>query len=197
MIRVPRADPGIFAGFVLVGGRSSRMGRDKALLLHHGEALAAAIAREVEIAAGHCSLIGDASRYRGLGYPVIGDLYPGEGPLGGILTALRHSTAEWNILVACDMPQITAELFRSLLDLAGRRPDLDVIAPLGPSGRFEPLCSVYHRRCGPVLQSTFDSGVRKIAEAVKHLRLETVEIPELRALDNVNTPEDWARYSPE
>jgi molybdopterin-guanine dinucleotide biosynthesis protein A len=56
---------------------------------------------------------------------------------------------------------------------------------------------VYHRRCGPVLQAAFDAGVRKIADAVKGLHLDTVEIPELRALDNVNTPEDWARYSPE
>jgi molybdopterin-guanine dinucleotide biosynthesis protein A len=197
MIRVPRADPGIFAGFVLVGGRSSRMGRDKALLLHHGEALASAIAREVERAAGQCTLIGDPSRYQPLGYPVIADIYPGEGPLGGILTALRHSSADWNVIVACDMPQITAELFRGLLEAADQRSDLDVLAPMGPSARFEPLCSVYHRRCGPVLQSAFDSGVRKIAEAVKYLRLETVEIPELRALDNVNTLEDWARYSSE
>jgi molybdopterin-guanine dinucleotide biosynthesis protein A len=173
------------------------MGRDKALLPHHGQALAAAIAREVERAAGNCTLIGDPSRYEALGYPVVGDLYPSEGPLGGILTALHQSSAEWNVIVACDMPQISAGFLRTLLGTADRRPDVDVLAPMGPSGRFEPLCSVYHRRCGPVLEAAFDVGVRKIAEAVKGLRLETVEIPELRALDNVNTPEDWARYSPE
>jgi molybdenum cofactor guanylyltransferase len=197
MIRVPGSEPRKIAGFVLVGGRSSRMGRDKALLPHHGQALAAAVASEVERAAGNCTLIGDRARYAALGYPAVSDLYPGEGPLGGILTALRQSGAEWNVIVACDMPRISAELLRELLETAARRSSIDVVAPMGPSGRFEPLCSVYHRRCGPVLQSAFDAGIRKIAEAVKGLRLDTVEIPELRALDNVNTPEDWARYNPE
>jgi len=197
MIRVPAAVyQGKAAGYVLVGGRSSRMGRDKALLPFHGLALAASVAGQVERAAGHCTLIGDPGRYGELGYPVIGDLYPGEGPLGGILTALKHSTAEWSLILACDMPRATADFLRGVLALADRT-EADIIAPAGPAGRFEPLCSVYHLRCIPVLQAAFDRGVRKIGEAVKPLRLATVSATELTPLDNVNTPEDWARYAAE
>jgi len=194
MIHVCGAEAGKSGGFVLVGGRSSRMGRDKALLPHHGMALAAAVAREVERAAGQCVLIGDPAQYQELGFPVVGDLYPGEGPLGGILTALRNSNADWNVIMACDMPRISAEFLCALLEQAAARPDIDVLAPAGPSGRFEPLCTVYHRRCVAVLQAAFEGGIRKIAEAARGLRLETMAITELAPLDNVNTPEDWARY---
>jgi molybdopterin-guanine dinucleotide biosynthesis protein A len=197
MIRVRGAAAGKAGGYVLVGGRSSRMGRDKALLPHHGTALAAGVAHEVERATGQCVLVGDPARYGQLGYEVAADLYPGEGPLGGILTALRHSREDWNVLVACDMPRLSAEFLHGLIDEAVSRRDIDVLAPLGPSGRFEPLCSVYHRRSAPALQAAFDAGVRRIAEAAAGLRLEAIAVAELTPLDNVNTPEDWARYAAE
>ncbi len=197
MIRVRGEEARKAGGYVLVGGRSSRMGRDKALLPRRGVPLAAAVAREVERAAGRCTLVGDPERYRSLGYPVIPDLYPGEGPLGGILTALRHTGEEWNIVVACDMPRISAGFLDGLLEHATRRPEIDVLAPQGPLGRFEPLCTVYHRRSTVHLQAAFDRGLRKIAEALRGLRLETIAPTELTPLDHVNTPEDWAPYAAE
>ena len=99
------------AGYVLVGGRSSRMGRDKAMLPFHGATLAQWIAKQVAEAAGSAMLVGNASTG-------IADLYPSEGPVGGILTALAHSDADWNLIVACDMPQADAPFLRRLLDAA-------------------------------------------------------------------------------
>src|SRR5438132_12062068 len=97
------------SGYVLVGGRSRRMGRDKAGLPYQGGTLAGAVARAVEAAAGSAILVGNP----GLGG--IPDLYPGEGPLGGILTALNHTTTEWNLIVACDMPELTSSFLSGLL----------------------------------------------------------------------------------
>src|SRR2546429_7170548 len=132
------------AGFVLAGGRSSRMGQDKALLPFKGRTLLEHVAGEVHGAAGNVTLVGDASRYTYLGYPVIEDIVPACGPLSGIHAALTHSTAEWNLVVACDMPEVTAAFLGMMVERAAAG-SADAVLPAGPSGLPEPLCAAYHR----------------------------------------------------
>src|SRR5690349_1942483 len=96
------------AGFVLAGGKSSRMGCNKALLPFRGRTLVEHIASEVSTVTHTVALIGDRALYIILGYPVIEDVFPGRGPLSGIHAALRASGAEWSLVVACDMPEMTA-----------------------------------------------------------------------------------------
>ncbi len=107
------------------------MGRDKARMPYRGETLAEWIARAVKTAAGSATLVGNAQPG---GIP---DLYPGEGPLGGILTALRHTSADWNLIVACDMPEVSAEFLGDLL-AAAERSGADALLPRGPLGKVEP-----------------------------------------------------------
>ena len=183
------------AGYVLAGGQSSRMGRDKALLPYRGGSLVASVARAVEEAAGSAVLVGSPGTYQGLGFPVIPDVYPGEGPLGGILTALQHSTAPWNLIVACDMPGLSAEFLRGLLD-AAERSGPDALVPHRPSGLLEPLCAVYHRRSYEGLQAAFAAGIRKVTAAFAGIRMSAWPVSERVSLQNVNTPEDWAAYAP-
>ena len=180
---------------MLAGGRSSRMGRDKALLPYRGGSLVESVARAVELAAGSVVLVGNPDTYGGLGFPVIPDAHPGEGPLGGILTALANTTADWNLIVACDMPELSAEFLRALLEAAagcGR----DALVPRGPSGILEPLCAVYHRRSCEGLEAAFAGGIRKVTAAFAHLRIAAWPVPEMMPFQNINTPEDWAAYAP-
>jgi molybdopterin-guanine dinucleotide biosynthesis protein A len=179
---------------VLVGGRSSRMGRDKALLPYRGGVLAEFVARAVKLAAGSAVLVGSPSRIAHLGYPVLRDIYPGEGPLGGILSVLEHNAAEWNLIVACDMPEISAGFLSGLLD-AAEHEDADALIPAGPSGLLEPLCGVYHRRSREALYRAFAAGIRKVTAAFPGLRIAVFPVPELTPFQNVNTPEDWAGYA--
>lgn len=137
---------------MLVGGRSSRMGRDKALLPFAGSTLAEFVARTVASVTGPVVLVGEPDRYHDLGYPVISDRYPGEGPLGGILAALDHTQSDWNLMVACDMPGISGEFLSRILEAAEKSTD-DVLLPIGPGGRPEPLCAAYHRRALKALES--------------------------------------------
>ncbi len=183
------------AGYVLVGGRSSRMGRDKAFLPFRGDALGAWVARAVARAAGHAVLVGDPKLYSALGFPVIPDLYAGEGPLGGILTALADTTAEWNLVTACDMPGIAPGFLGRLFETA-RNGGADAVVPIGPSGRLEPLCAVYHRRSLWALEAAFARGVRKIAEGLEDLRTVLLPATEVSPFQNVNTPSEWLAYAP-
>ena len=109
------------AGFVLTGGRSSRMGRDKALLPIEGSLLVERTAERVRAAAGSVTLIGAPARYAHLGLPVLPDLVedggPG-GPICGLHTALKTTRADWNLVVACDMPGLTAGFLSDLLAAA-------------------------------------------------------------------------------
>ena len=172
------------------------MGRDKALLPYRGVALAESVARVVAAAAGRATLVGNPGLYQGLGYPAIPDLCPGEGPLGGILTALHHTSADWNLITACDMPELSAEILRRLLE-AAEESGAGALVPAGPSGRPEPLCAVYHRRSRRALEAAFARGVRAVAAALEDLHAAVFSVPELAPFQNVNTPEDWSGHAPE
>ena len=169
------------------------MGRDKAYLPVSGSTLGARTAEQVRLAAGNVTLIGDPERYAALGYPVLADRYPGEGPLGGIITALAATEADWNLVVACDMPGLSAEFLQSLLDAAESK-QLKIMVTEGQSGRCEPLCAVYHREAGETLEHAFAEGVRKVTSAFGELTVGVYRVAGMAQLRNLNTPEEWAGY---
>ena len=182
------------AGFVLAGGASRRMGEDKALLPIGNQTLVERVASEVRAAAGDVTLVGGGGRYSRFGYATVDDLYPGEGPLGGIITALRHSGAELNLIVACDMPGIRAEALRRLLGCARRSAASVVVLETG-DGRAHPLCGVYGLDVLDRLELTFAAGVRSLQEALRSEAVERVPAPDERWAANVNTPEEWAAFA--
>ena len=183
-----------FGGFVLAGGQSRRMGRDKGLLEWHGVPLASHVARAVADAAGSVTLIGRPETYGHLGYPVVPDDNPGLGPLGGIATALRHSDALWNLVVACDMPAVTAGFLSSLYATACAS-DCDCLLPQRPAGILEPLCAAYHRDSLPAIREALARGVRKVTAGLTGLRIHTWPVDDEHWFANVNTPDDWLAVS--
>jgi molybdenum cofactor guanylyltransferase len=171
------------------------MGRDKALLPWGGSTLAEAVAREVAGAAGSATLVGKVGP--GIGaLDAIPDLYPGEGPLGGILTALDHTRSDWNLVVACDMPRVDSPFLRRLIDAANQS-GACALLPRGPSGLSEPLCAVYHRRAREPLETRFASGERKITRALAGVEVAWLDVADVTVFQNLNTPEDWAAHAGE
>jgi molybdopterin-guanine dinucleotide biosynthesis protein A len=164
------------------------MGRDKARLPFRGSDLVSAVADAVAGAAGNVTLVGHPE------LTAIPDLYPGAGPLGGILTALHHTSADWNLIVACDMPQVSGAFLGELLAQA-LRSRADVLLPCGPDGLPQPLCAVYHRRALAAIEEHFARGVRKVTAALEGIAVERLAVAELSLFQNVNTPEDWAAYA--
>ncbi len=174
------------AGFVLAGGRSSRMGRDKALLPWRGRTLLEHVADVVREAAGSVTVIGhEAYRSLGLpGLPVISDAIPDCGPLGGLFTAFQATDADRILLVACDMPEVTAELLRGLLRGTGDA----VVAEAG--GRLHPLCAVYDRAIFPKVQDAIRGRSLKMHELLSHIKVQRWPVSDAKLLINMNAPED-------
>jgi molybdopterin-guanine dinucleotide biosynthesis protein A len=186
------------SGFVLAGGKSSRMGRDKAALPYGGTTLANYVASLVREAAGTVAILGDPERYGALGYPVYPDLIAGCGPLGGVYTGLSVTSSDWSLLVACDMPSLTSAILRTLLDRAASSVTAssatDCVAASGSDGEPEPLCAAYHRRCLPVVKQAIEDKRLKMKDLLGELRTEVVSFASL-ALVNLNTPAEWREFS--
>jgi len=180
------------AGFVLVGGNSSRMGRDKALLPWGGTTLAQHIAGLVKDVAGSATLVGDPGRYSGLGFPVVADSIAGCGPIGGVITALQAASTDWVLVVGCDMPAVSVELLRRIVgQIHTSAPGC--IVPRGPTGA-EPLCAAYHRDCLPVFEKAVSEGRFKMREAVRQVPIEWLDA-DADALTNLNTPQEFDAFS--
>lgn len=179
----------LVVGAVLCGGASRRMGRDKALLPFDGIAMAARVAAALR--AGGCDEViaigGDAAGLAELGLETVSDEFPGEGPLGGVITALAsRPEADAVMVVACDLPALRPATVAALLSAAPRN---DVVVAVEPDGRRQPVCAVWRPSTVVRLRHAFDGGERRLIAAVELLQSVAVEV-ETQDLANVNTPDD-------
>lgn len=183
-------------GFVMAGGQSSRMGRDKALLEIDGVSLLARAADLLKSVVGVSIIVASPGLYRSLGLPMVADDWPGFGPLGGIATALRVSTADWNLIIACDLPYLTKEWLEFLIGRA-LKSKAEAVVPMNERGA-EPLCAMYHSRCEPAIRGALEQGTRKVTEGLVRVRVEYLEPTDWKCFDsdgllfkNMNTPADY------
>ena len=185
---------------ILAGGRSMRMGVDKTLLAVDGESLLLRVVEAVGRVCAHTVVVTNRPEQAGeaglsINVPVLADEVPFQGPLGGLVTALKEAPDEWVLAVAADMPWLEPELVRALWEA---RDGAQVVVPLTEKG-LEPLLALYHRDCLPVARRVLLSGRRRIVAMFSELRVVEVPVealraadPQLRSLVNVNTPEDLA-----
>ena len=173
------------------------MGRDKALLELDGVPMVVRTARLVEPLVTSVIVVAPSERYASLGLEMIPDRWPGEGPLGGIVTALGASSADWNLILACDLPFLTAEWIAWIVSRAQHSSARAVVPESGRG--IEPLAAMYRTDCGPLLTATFERGVRSVSEALRELVVDRVTMDQWSALDsadtllqNINTPLDFA-----
>ena len=180
------------------------MGRDKGLLEFGGVPLVVHTARLIEPLVACLTVVGPARPYAAMGLRPIADQNDANqrskkirrGPLAGIATALAATHLPWNLIVACDMPYLSAEWLEWLLSRAIRS-RAQVVIPRTGSG-LEPLASVYRRECGPAIATALARGERKVTHVIEELRMDVVDQSEWRRLDpralvlkNMNTPADY------
>jgi molybdopterin-guanine dinucleotide biosynthesis protein A len=147
------------------------------------------------------TVIAAPEKYASLGFKCVADRWPGEGPLGGLITALedagaRSATARWNLIVSCDMPFLTQEWLAYLAERAARSAT-HVVFPQSAHGP-EPLCACYRTDAGPALRAAFERGVRKVTDALKQVKTEVLDEADWKRFDsagrlfwNMNTLADY------
>ncbi|MFI5089990.1 MAG: molybdenum cofactor guanylyltransferase [Terriglobales bacterium] len=190
-----------FSAFVLAGGRSRRMGTDKAFLQFEGRTLLARALDLLRALTPEVRIVGPAAKFAPHGR-VIEDVYPGRGPLGGIHAALSVSTTELNLILAVDLPFVSEPLLRFIVEQA-RAADAVVTVPR-IAGGYQPLCAVYRRAFATLAQAALEAGRNKIDALFADTTARILEEPELSRFafsammfDNLNTPEDLRRAIPE
>jgi molybdopterin-guanine dinucleotide biosynthesis protein A len=185
--------------FILVGGKSSRMGRDKALLEISGKPLAARAAEIVKPLVANVMLIGEPRRQAELGLPVVADRWPSAGPLGAIATALLGTAKPWALILACDLPYLNAEWIQSLCAraLATEPGSIDALVPSSENG-LEPLCAIYRATAGGTLARTVENGTRKVTNGLALLKIQAIPeaewsgfSPDAKLFRNLNTWQDY------
>src|ERR1700689_300760 len=129
--------------FILAGGQSSRMGRDKAMLEIGGTPLLTRAAQMLKPLAANVMVVGEERRAAEFGLPVLTDYWPGAGPLGAIATALMSASCPWAFVLACDMPFVNADWLAWLFERAISAPpdSFDALVPATVNG-LEPLCAI-------------------------------------------------------
>jgi molybdopterin-guanine dinucleotide biosynthesis protein A len=179
--------------FILAGGASRRMGTDKSQLLIERQTFADRIAETLSQVADSVTLVGAQA---GSSLHTVPDVYPQWGALGGLHAALAACKAEWAIVVACDLPFVTAELFSFL---ARKQLDHDAVVPVQQDRRPQPLAALY--RVDPCRQRAaelIEAGRRRpldLLEAVNTCWVQFDELTNLaqseRFFVNINTPSDY------
>ncbi|HYL84400.1 MAG TPA: molybdenum cofactor guanylyltransferase [Candidatus Angelobacter sp.] len=188
-------------GYILAGGGSTRFGFDKALAELDGQPMLERMCRLIEEVADGASVVVPTGRYADSGRRMVNDHWPGEGPLGGIITALmdaqaRNQQDRWCLIVGCDMPFLTRDWLSYLVDRA-LASSAGVVAPRSAMG-LEPLCACWHTRTTGKLQYALEDGVRKVTEAMKRIEAEVVDEAAWKRFDsagrlfwNMNTQADY------
>jgi molybdopterin-guanine dinucleotide biosynthesis protein A len=187
---------GKITGIVLAGGQSRRMGQDKGLMLLKNQPLTSWSVRILQSFTENILISSNNLSYERFGYPVIKDIVPDIGPIGGILSCLEHSSSDINIFISCDSPFIKPGLYDYLIQSIGS--NLAAVPWFGDQ-RYEPLCAVYRKSILSPLKSFIESGNFKLPQF-----FETVEINKITMTGtepfhhpylffNVNTPKKLAR----
>jgi molybdenum cofactor guanylyltransferase len=189
-------------GFILVGGASSRMGADKSQLVLNRKTTASLITEALRPVTVNVRAVGPSTETSDTSLLYVPDRHERWGPLGGIQAALHACTTEYCLIVACDLPFLTSELFAHLLQLMSEaNGTLEAVVPLQSDGRPQPLCAVYQRvPCLAAAEKSIGLGEHTPRAMLEKVKTRYVNFSEFEHLPgsryfffNLNRPEDYER----
>jgi len=180
---------------ILAGGQSSRMGQNKALMSLGGKRLVDRVVAVMREVFGDLLMVTNTPEvYADLGLPMVGDVWPEKGSLGGVYSAIYHVTTPYCLVVACDMPFLNAAIMRYLITQIA---DYDVIIP-DVLDELQTLHAIYSKACLQPIERRLAAHRLRIVGFFPDVRVRTVTAselqpydPELLAFQNLNTPEEF------
>lgn len=180
----------VMDAYILAGGRSSRMGTDKGLVMFNNRPLITCIIDTLKPYL-KINIVSGNDEYLQFGYPVIADEHPFKGPMAGLHSALGHSRFSYVLLLSCDMPFLTFEAINFLIMNSGEH---DAVVPL-VGDKPEPLCAVYSKNLLPEINSRLASGNLSMQNLIYSVNYKFVAFDEMVNLFpdlffNVNNSED-------
>ncbi len=172
------------------------MGRDKCELTLNGRSFVQLISDQMSAVASSIRVVGGHVAQSEFSH--VADIHPGWGALGGVHAALANCASEWALVVACDFPFVTTDLFARMQEVSG---GFEAVAPVQADGVPQPLCTFYRvEPCLAQAEQLIKSGERKPIALLQSVRTRWIAFDQLADLegsasffDNINTPEDYAR----
>lgn len=173
---------------ILAGGKSSRMGQDKGIMLFNGKSMIQHVIDAVLPLTNRIIIISNNEDYQQFGFPVFPDTYPDKGPLGGIITGLSHSQSELNWILSCDTPNLTTSLLRELMN----NTEDESVQLTSAYDKIHPLIGTYHQSALNPLKEQLALSNLKLLVALKAVDLKYFDAGHFEegTFNNINTPED-------
>ena len=177
---------------VLAGGKSSRMGTDKALLELNGETFMQMLCREFDDFEEKMIARGNRSEIPEVSWSCISDIYVNRGPIGGLHAVLSQMESDAVFCISCDMPLLQKSLVSLLFQYM--KEGIDAVIAVTEDGRKHPLCGIYRKSVVGILEKQILSGNNRMMAALEQMQVTYVTIldADSRQLKNINTPEDYS-----
>ena len=187
------------AVLILAGGQSSRMGKDKALLLINGKPF---LQQVYEVATPLTSQVYILTPWRDRyqekltgDYKFLLESNRGSGPLVALSEGLAQISAEWILLLACDLPLLKTDILQDWIDLLNQVPNFILAVVPYQNSRWEPFCGFYRKQALPELQNFIDKGGRSFQNWLREIDAIPLSLEERAStmLWNCNTPDEFEK----
>ncbi len=176
-------------GIILAGGKSSRMGTEKGLIIYKNKPFVEHIIEAMSPLVDNIIIISNNKVYESFGFKCYEDLIKNTGPLAGIYTGLRYSKTDYNLIVSCDIPLVKTIVLQKLID---QKNDASEVIQLQSQGKNMPLIALYKKSCEVIFMEELHQNQKKVQKALKKCNVKTVIIDGSleQVTANINTPED-------
>lgn len=177
---------------ILAGGDSLRMGTDKSMLHVKGKTMIEHISTQLSPTFTETLIsAADPNKYDFLGFKVVPDKIPNQGPLMGIASALKASANDLNFIMACDIPHIPLHLVHQMLAEAE---DTDIVVPITGNEKYEPLFAIYHKNALNAVNKMLNGPSRKISDVFAHCKVKFLKISTPALFTNLNTKAQYENF---